>query len=267
VTASSQSVLGLIADALALGGLVAVGLPALRRVVRGRDPGGAEIALGFLALLAVTAFLAFVVQIVRYPQIGGKEIKASYLLFTAPAWAVFSVAAWVAVTRRRPIVKVALAAAAALYAVSYGTSLAATFSRTYPTVRNAIVPAVYVNLKTTIQQLSPTPHLGGEANLTVWVANDGTATAHGIVLQIALARGMKLLGPPSYERGSGCVGTRQVACSLDFLEPAMSTPIRFAVQVTSSGLQRIVASVSSSELDSHPADNSAALTMIVGPYG
>ena len=266
VTASSQSVLGLLADALAIGGLVAIGLPALRRAARGAEPAGNDTALGFLALLAMTAFVALAAQIVRYPQIGGKEIKASYLLFTAPAWAVFSVAAWVAVARRRPIVKVALAAAALLYAVSYGTSLAATFSRTYPTLRNAVVPAVYVDLKTSIQQLSPTPHEGGEANLTVWVANDGTGTAHGIVLQIALARGMKLLGPPSYERGSGCVGTRKLECSLDFLEPGMSTPIRFAVQVTSSGFQQVVASVSSSELDSHPADNRATLTMVVGPY-
>ena len=214
----------------------------------------------------MTAFVALAAQIVRYPQIGGKEIKASYLLFTAPAWAVFSVAAWVAVTRRRPIVKVALAAAALLYAVSYGTSLAATFSRTYPTLRDAVVPAVYVDLKTSIQQLSPTPHEGGEANLTVWVANDGTGTAHGIVLQIALARGMKLLGPPAYERGLGVRGGAEARCSLDFLEPGMSTPIRFAVQVTSSGLQQVVASVSSSELDSHPADNRATLTMVVGPY-
>ena len=266
VTASSQSVLGLLADALAIGGLVAIGIPALRRAARGSDPAGNDTALGFLALLAVTAFLSLAAQIVRYPQIGGKEIKASYLLFTAPAWAVFSVAAWVAVTRRRPLLKAALATAAVLYAVSYGTSLAATFSRNYPTLPNGTVPAVYVDLRTSIQQLSPTPGQGGEANITVWVANDGTGTAHGVVLQIALAHGMRLLGPPAYERGSGCVGTQELDCSLDFLEPGMSTPVRFAVQLTSSGLQQLVATVSSAELDSNPADNRASLTMVVGPY-
>ena len=265
VTASSQSVLGLLADALALGGLVAIGFPAFRRLARGRDVGDRDPALGFLALLAVTAFLALAAQIIRYPQSGGKEIKASYLLFTAPAWAVFSVAAWVAVTRRRPVVKVVLIGAAALYAVSYGTSLAATFSRGYPTVRNVVEPAVYVDLKTSIQQLSSTPHQGGAANFTVWVANDGTGTADDVVLQIALGRDMRLLGPPPTSAGrDASEHGPSVLARLPRTENEHADPLRGTGHL--GGLQRLVASASSSELDSRPADNTASLTMVVGPY-
>ena len=63
-------------------------------------------------------------QIVRYPQLGGKEIKASYLLFAAPGFAIFSVASWLALARRRAWVGPTLTAVAALYVVSYGTHLA-----------------------------------------------------------------------------------------------------------------------------------------------
>ena len=98
------------------------------------------------------------------------------------------------------------------------------------------------------------------------MANDGTATAADVMLEIVLGRDMRLLGPPSFERGSGCAGTARLECSLDFLEPRMATPIRFAVQVRRPGLQRLTATATSSQLDSHPGDNSASRTMLVGPY-
>ena len=86
------------------------------------------------------------------------------------------------------------------------------------------------------------------------------------MLEIVLGRDMRLLGPPSFERGSGCAGTGTLVCSLDFLEPRMTTPVRFAVQVRRPGLQRLTATATSSQLDSHPGDNSASRTMLVGPY-
>ena len=124
VTMSSQSLLGLVGDALAIGGLAALAVPAAFRVIRrgSRTPG--DVGLGLLALIALGAFAAFVVEVIRFPQQYDDPIKSSYLLFTAPCWAIFSVAAWNALARHRRLA-VALVAVAGLYVVSYGTDLAA----------------------------------------------------------------------------------------------------------------------------------------------
>jgi hypothetical protein len=92
--------------------------------IRHRRAGDGDPALALLSLVAVVGFVALVAQILRYPQLGGKEIKASYLLFAAPGFAIFSVASWLALARRRSWVGPTLTAVAALYLVSYGTHLA-----------------------------------------------------------------------------------------------------------------------------------------------
>ena len=97
-----QSVLGFVGDVLALGGprRARASRPpcaSLRR--RSRAP--ADVGLGVLALLALVSFAAFVVTLIRFPQQYGDPIKSSYLLFTTPCWAVFSVAAWAALLRHK----------------------------------------------------------------------------------------------------------------------------------------------------------------------
>ena len=47
--------------------------------------------------------------------------------------------------------------------------------------------------------------------------------------------GCSLVGPPFYERGSGCTGTSTIICDLDFLAGGSSTLIRYSVQVTKPG--------------------------------
>jgi 4-amino-4-deoxy-L-arabinose transferase-like glycosyltransferase len=126
VTASTQSVLGFAGDALALGGLALVGVPAALRVAR-RRAHDADLAWLLLAALGVVAFVAFVVQLVRFPQAEGDPIKASYLLFTAPCWAALSVAVWDRL-RRRPRAAAAVAAVGVLYVVSYAATLGGAFS-------------------------------------------------------------------------------------------------------------------------------------------
>ena len=121
-------------------------------------------ALGFLALLAAAAVVALAAQIIRYPQVDGKEIKASYLMFTAPCWAVFSVAAWTALWRR-PTLRIVLAIAASLYVLSYGTSLAASFSHSYPSLPDIVESQGYTDLSVSISQLSPTPGAGRRGRL------------------------------------------------------------------------------------------------------
>ena len=95
VTASTQSVLGFLGDALALAGLAALAIPAAVRAVRRRAAAEAgwptDLGLGLLAWVALATFAAFVFTVIRFPQRGGDPIKSSYLLFTAPCWAIFSV--------------------------------------------------------------------------------------------------------------------------------------------------------------------------------
>lgn len=127
VTASTQSVLGFAGDALALGGLALVGVPAAARVARRRmldaDPGWM-----LLTTLAVVSFVAFVVELVRFPQTQGDPIKASYLLFTAPCWAALSIAAWDRLRDSRPRVAAGVVGVGVLYVGSYAATLAGAFS-------------------------------------------------------------------------------------------------------------------------------------------
>ncbi len=124
VTASTQSVLGFVGDALGLLGLCALGLPAALRLARRRPREASDFAAGFLALVTVAAFVAFVLTILRYPQADGKEIKAIYMLFTTPCWALFALDGWLRVAGRSRLARRALLPGfAALYALSYTATL------------------------------------------------------------------------------------------------------------------------------------------------
>jgi uncharacterized repeat protein (TIGR01451 family) len=258
VTMSSQSVLGLVGDVLALGGLFALAVPAAIRVLRGsRSP--ADIGLGLLAVLALAAFAAFVVELVRFPQRYGDPIKSSYLLFTTPCWAIFSVAAWCALRRRKRI-GAALAALAALYVVSYGADLGASLSQ--PTGQRLLGGlSGFVDLNASFQQNSPSPGVGGDVDFLVQVGNTGNQTAGNVTLTVSLPPAMRLLGPPFYERGSGCTDTQTIVCNLGFLAADSSTLIRYSVAVTRPGPQTMTATAASSARDANPDDNTASYTV------
>ncbi len=238
-TASSQSVLGFAADLAALGGLAALALPAAFRVVRRRSRTPTDVGLGLLAALALAAFAAFVTELVRFPQQYGDPIKSSYLLFTAPCWAAFTVAALAALVRRR-IVGAAVVVGACLYVASYAADLEGALNRP---IRPFQIPgaAGYVDLVAGIQQNSPNPGVGGEIDFLAGVQNLGSQTASNLVLTVRLPSAMHLLGAPFYERGSGCTGTSTIVCHLDFLAAQSSTLIRFSVQVSEPGAQTMTA--------------------------
>jgi len=261
-TSSTQSVLGFVADALALGGLFALAIPAVVRVLRRRSRAPADVGLGLLGTLALASFAAFVIELIRFPQQYGDPIKSSYLLFTAPCWAALTVAAWCALLRRRRLA-VVLAAVAGLYVVSYGTDLAGALTRNAGRVYTGGA-AGYVDLVAGIQQNSPTPGVGGTIDFLAGVQNVGNQTADDLVLTVRLPPAMRLVGPPFYERGSGCTGRSTIVCNLDFLAGGSSTLIRFSVQVTQPGSQTLTATASSAEQDAHPADNVASYTVRLG---
>ena len=261
-TATSQSVLGFVGDALALGGLAALAIPSLLRVLRRRSRSPADVGLGVLAVLALASFASFVVMLVRFPQQYDDPIKSSYLLFTAPCWAAFSIAAWSAVRRRRRL-SLFLVIVAVLYAASYAADLAGALTRAAGTVYVG-GPAGFVDLAAGIQQTSPNPGVGGDIDLLAGVQNFGNQTADDVVLTVRLPPAVKLLGLPYYQRGSGCTGSSTIVCNLDFLAGKSSTLIRFSVRVDKPGRQTLTASVSSAQTDRNPEDNTTSYTIDLG---
>lgn len=119
VLASTQSVLGLAFDVLAVVGLLLFGVRALRS--RG-DP-----MLATLTLLFAVSWLTFVATLVHYPQAGGDPIKASYVLFLAPVSALFAVMAGERLWRRGRSWRPAVVAWSVLYALSYAGVLLTTY--------------------------------------------------------------------------------------------------------------------------------------------
>jgi hypothetical protein len=258
VTASTQSVLGFAGDALAIVGLAGIAAPAGVRVVSRRSRRASDLGLGFLALFTVTALAGFLLMLIRFPQQFGDPIKSSYLLFTAPAWAVFSVAAWAELRRRRAKAQIALAGVAALYAISYATHLGSVFAQP-----SAGVTRAGVDLHSSIQGSSPAAVPGIDLMFAIFVDNAGSQPANHVTLRIHVPPGMNLLGLPYYERGSGCTGTRTLTCNLDLLSPGAGTLVRFELQASQIGVQMLTASVFSDEPDAKQSDNDVVFTIDV----
>ena len=268
VTASTQSVLGFFGDGLALAGLAALALPAAVRAVRrhagSREGGRTNVGLGLLAFVALAAFAAFVFTVIRFPQRGGDPIKSSYLLFTAPCWAIFSVAAWAEVRRRWRRVNALLVAVGVLYAASYGAALGDAFAQPASIGNLGQLPNV-VDLSTSFQQNSPNPGIGGPILMLVGVSQNGSRDATNVVLTVALSPAMRLLGRPSFVQGDGCGATGPIRCRLGGLSGGGSTYIRFSVDVNAGGPQTMTATVSSDEPDADPGNNTSTYTVNLGP--
>ena len=103
---------------------------------------------------------------------------------------------------------------------------------------------------------------GAEADLVATVSNKGGAGSLQTHLMIQLPSTLTLLGPPAYERGSGCTGSQRLDCNLDYIPNGGATKVVFAVRVSGSGAQQITATASS-DREANPADNSATLTLQV----
>ena len=263
VTASSQSVLGLVGDALALGGLLLLALPASLRVALRRSRAPADLGLGVLALVALAAFSVYVATLIRFPQRDGDPIKSSYLLFTAPCWAIFSVTAWSEVRTRWRRLNKLLVLTAVLYLASYGSDLGGALAQSAP-VGNLGELRNVVDLSTFFQQNSPNPGIGGPIELLVGVNENGSRDATGVTLTIALSPAMRLLGRPYVLQGR-CGATVPIHCDLGEIPGGTSTYIRFGVDVTAGGPQTMTAHAASGQIDFNPADNTSSYTVNLGP--
>jgi hypothetical protein len=157
-----------------------------------------------------------------------------------------------------------LAGLAVVYVVGYGTHLASALGQRWDARSDLTVSYGYYDLRLTVPPVSGTFPLGKAQDVDLSVTNAGTGTAFGVHVLVQLGAGMKLNGPPYTERGSGCTGTRTLDCDLDFLEPGMTTPVRFAVKLTRLGVTALTASVSATYgTDAHPADNTGSVTFRV----
>jgi hypothetical protein len=124
---SVQSVLGLGGDALVVGGVAAIGVPALLRVARRRDVLPTDAAFAVLTTLFVLAWAGFIATLIRFPQRDSDPVKVRYLLFIAPVCAVFGIAAATGLVRRGGWKRVLLLAWVAVYAVSWALTIETAF--------------------------------------------------------------------------------------------------------------------------------------------
>jgi hypothetical protein len=105
------------------------------------------------------------------------------------------------------------------------------------------------DLAVSIQKLTQRIFPGQEADFTVWSSNSSDYQGYGkVLLTIVLPPGAALVGPPSYERGSGCSGTATIVCHLDSLSPRMTTPVRFGIRPSQFGAQQLQALLSAQGL-------------------
>ena len=124
--ASVQSVLGFGGDALVLGGLTLLGIPALIRAFH-RTATGSDTGLAILSVLFVVSWAAYITTLIRFPQRDGDPIKVHYLLFLGPVSIAFAIAAGLACARRGGWRRAALFAWVAAYAVSWAFTVATSF--------------------------------------------------------------------------------------------------------------------------------------------
>jgi hypothetical protein len=102
-----QSVVGLVPTLLSVGGVVALIGLTLGKRVRRENPG-----LSVVALLPLAGVLGFLYFAVSYPSDDADVLKATYLLTTAPGWAIGFGYAWSRLSRRRFLAVPAVAACA-----------------------------------------------------------------------------------------------------------------------------------------------------------
>ena len=99
-----------------------------------------------------------------------------------------------------------------------------------------------IDLRTSIDASASAAFPGDEVDFTVGVVNRTSEYLPHATLMIRLPQGMRLLGPPTHERGTGCKGGSILACNLDFLEGHMETRVHLGVRVEPGAASRLVVS-------------------------
>jgi len=111
---------------------------------------------------------------------------------------------------------------------------------------------------------SLTPVANEVVEVRVFVRNKSpNEAATGLRAAIGLPVGITLLGPPAFDRGSGCTGAALLDCNLDFLPGATTTLLRFSLNVGAAGTKAITAKLTTRNTDTDERNNSGVLTLDV----
>jgi hypothetical protein len=96
-----------------------------------------------------------------------------------------------------------------------------------------------VDLRASIEASASAAFPGDEVDFTVGIVNRTSEYLPDAMLIIRLPPGTRLLGPPTFERGTGCKGDSTVACDLDFLEGHMETRVHLGVRIEPDAASRL----------------------------
>ena len=109
-----------------------------------------------------------------------------------------------------------------------------------------------------------TPASNEAVEVRVLVRNKSqNAAATGLRAAIGLPVGTTLLGPPAFDRGSGCMGAAALDCNLDYLPGAATTVLRFSLNVGAVGAKAITAKLTMTNVDTDTQNNAGVLTLDV----
>jgi hypothetical protein len=89
-----------------------------------------------------------------------------------------------------------------------------------------------IGLTTTITGSRSIVLPNSEVDFIVTLANTVHSPFDQLKLVVDLPRGVELLGPPAYDRGSGCTGTTTIVCHPGYLAPGATASVRFGTKIT-----------------------------------
>jgi hypothetical protein len=96
-----------------------------------------------------------------------------------------------------------------------------------------------IDLRASIESSASAAFPGDEVDFTVGVVNRTSEYLPDAVLMIRLPPGTRLLGRPTFERGTGCKGNSTLACDLDFLEGHMQAKVHLGVRIEPSAAAQL----------------------------
>ena len=111
---------------------------------------------------------------------------------------------------------------------------------------------------------NPTPAPNEIVEIPVSVVNKYlNLAARGLHATIGLPADTKLVGPPAYDRGSGCLGSVTLDCNLDYLPGNTATLMRFSINVGAAGTKAVTAKLTMTVVDPNEANNTGSVVLDV----